>query len=324
MITLADLKLYVHRDLQSWYAKSPLVGTEFPKDEEDTDEEDRVTNVVFDWDVTSVYGPKNSVNENATPASSVTASSLRTPSIDNKQDTTQSDGSFFMFALPHHLKTLTESKDSTTSLDSSSPLCLHSFHGRTCLVEGSVWNLPVSHGKPQSFLADRPPVARAIPALAEAVNKDITFVLSPNVLRGAADTYFLAKILAKVGRIIEITKELQNLQSGVDGNTYSDADESTVEASAAAAAEVTLPSESDVESIIDDFQAAVEIWLKPGGKEHEGGEAEFLYDEDWGGFVNCGCNYTFEKGHEGKGFCSNSFPECPAIDDVNIDFGNGW
>lgn len=68
----------------------------------------------------------------------------------------------------------------------------------------------------------------------------------------------------------------------------------------------------------------VQIWLKPGGKEHKGSEAEFLFDESWGGFVNCGCNYTFVKGYEGEGVCSNSYPECPAIDDVNVDFGNGW
>ena len=40
--------------------------------------------------------------------------------------------------------------------------------------------------------------------------------------------------------------------------------------------------------------------------------------------MNCGCNYTFVKGYEGEGVCSNSYPECPAIDDVNVDFGNGW
>lgn len=281
-----------------------------------------MTNIVFDWDATLVHGNTNSVTENNAAASaSVTASSLRTPIIDNKVDA-KSNSDFFMFALPHHLQTLSESGDAF--IDSFSPLCIHSFHGRTCLVSGSTWTLPVSHGKPQSFLADRPPAAKAIPAIAEALNADVQFVLSPNVLRGAADTYFMAKILAKVGRVIEISKELQSLQSGESDHTYSDADESTVEECAAAVAESTLPSEDDVESLIDDLQASVEIWLKPGGKEHEGGEAEFLFDESWGGFVNCGCNYTFDKGHEGEGYCSNSYPECPAIDDVNIDFGNGW
>ena len=35
-------------------------------------------------------------------------------------------------------------------------------------------------------------------------------------------------------------------------------------------------------------------------------------------------NYTFVKGHAGEGSCTNTFPDCPAIDDVNQDFGNGW
>ena len=42
------------------------------------------------------------------------------------------------------------------------------------------------------------------------------------------------------------------------------------------------------------------------------------------GFVNCGCKYTFKKGHEAEGSCNNTFPECPAIEDVNEDFGNAW
>lgn len=40
--------------------------------------------------------------------------------------------------------------------------------------------------------------------------------------------------------------------------------------------------------------------------------------------MNCGCKYTFEKHHEDKGYCNNTFPECPALADVNENFGNGW
>lgn len=197
----AEEHLSVLRRGKNMYAKSPLVGTEFPKDDENEDHE-RVTTVVFDWDATSVYGAKNRRDTGTAPASvsSVAASSLRvsaaTSSTGNKLNTVAGEeDTFFMFALPHHLKTLADTNDATTSADSFSPLCIHTFHGRTCLVKGSAWSFPVSHGKPQSFLADRPPVAKAIPALAEAVNKDIMFELSPNVLRGAADTYFLVRAL---------------------------------------------------------------------------------------------------------------------------------
>ena len=44
----------------------------------------------------------------------------------------------------------------------------------------------------------------------------------------------------------------------------------------------------------------------------------------YSGFVNCGCKYTFKKGHEGEGSCNNTFPVCPALEDVNEDFGNAW
>mmetsp|Transcript_8460 Transcript_8460/g.12156 ORF Transcript_8460/g.12156 Transcript_8460/m.12156 type:complete len:145 (-) Transcript_8460:1-435(-) len=140
-----------------------------------------------------------------------------------------------MFALPRHLESLSE-KDSS--------MCLHTFHGRTCLVHGNTWALPVQHGAPQSFIADRPPLADVIPDIADALKEDIKFKLSSNVLRGAADTYFPAKIMAKLGRIIEITRELEQL-SGGDAADYADADESTVAKSASAAAAVDLPSDSD-------------------------------------------------------------------------------
>ena len=52
---------------------------------------------------------------------------------------------------------------------------------------------------------------------------------------------------------------------------YADANDATVEEAATAAAEVTLPSEEDISSLLDDLQQAVEVWLNPGGKERGGG-----------------------------------------------------
>ena len=144
------------------------------------------------------------------------------------------------------------------------------------------------------------------------------------MLRAAADTYFPGKILSKIGRIIEINEELQNLKAG-DGksNNYSDADSTLIEEAESAAGDTNLPSNDEVESLLDDLQQAVEVWLHPGGKEKGGGEAEFLYDTSWGGFINCGCTYSFKKGHESEGTCNNTFPVCPALTDVNKNFGNG-
>lgn len=67
-----------------------------------------------------------------------------------------------------------------------------------------------------------------------------------------------------------------------EGADYSDADETSIEESASAAAGISLPSEEEVESLLDDLEEAVEIWLKPGGKAKGGAEAEFLYDTSWG------------------------------------------
>ncbi|KAL7437974.1 hypothetical protein ACHAXM_005924 [Skeletonema potamos] len=286
---------------KDFYPKNPLIGMEFPAGDEN---DERVTNVVFDWDFTSTKVDTSTAADQA-------STSLRgvTPSNDNDDD------ALIMFALPHHLKSLSET-------DSS--MCFHTFHGRTCIVHGSKWELPVDHGDPQSFLADRPPLADVIPDIAEALKEDVKFQFSSNVLRGAADTYFPAKIMSKIGRIIEIAHELKQLSDG-DAPSYADADEATIAESASAAAAVDLPSDSEIESLLDGLQDSVEIWLRPGGKAEKGAEAEFLFDESWGGFVNCGCNYTFHKGSPDKGTCNNAFPStCPALVDVNEDFGNGF
>lgn len=91
-----------------------------------------------------------------------------------------------------------------------------------------------------------------------------------------------AKIIAKMGRIIEINNELQNLKLNKDTKNYSDTDEKSLSEASGAASTVILPSDKEVESLLDDLQQAVEVWLNPGGKEKGGAEAEFIYDESWG------------------------------------------
>ena len=84
-----------------------------------------------------------------------------------------------------------------------------------------------------------------------------------------------------MGRVVEINEELKNLKSG-STLAYTDATDDDVEVSASAAAGVDLPSDEDVEALLDNLQAAVEILLEPGGKKKGGAEAEFLYDASWG------------------------------------------
>lgn len=85
-----------------------------------------------------------------------------------------------------------------------------------------------------------------------------------------------------MGRVIEINNELQILKSSKDVSNYADADETYLSETLIAVSKVTLPSKNEVESLLDDLQHAVEVWLNPGGKEKGGAEAEFIFDESWG------------------------------------------
>ena len=65
-------------------------------------------------------------------------------------------------------------------------------------------------------MAPRPPRHYAIPALADALSKDIDYSLPDNYMQGAGDTYFSGKMLAKLGRIIVIAQELRGLAESSD------------------------------------------------------------------------------------------------------------
>merc|ERR1719253_2175264 len=159
----------------------------------------RETKVVFDWDVTSVRDDAGKTRETAVPDANSTGLRTATSSEPVALDDSGDDSAFLMFALPHHMETLASAGQDAAAAGNEPPLCFHTFHGRTCLVRG---------------LAARAPDAGAVPMLAAALREDTQFQISDNVLRGAADTYFPAKVLAKVGRIIEINEELQRLKSG--------------------------------------------------------------------------------------------------------------
>ena len=219
-------------------------------------------------------------------------------------------GELLMFALPHH----------QDSLDSNlvTKQCINTFHGSTCLVRGESWKLSESVGRKMSFTASRPPEPSAIPDLADALLDDIHYRLSSNLLRGAADTYFSGKLLARLGRVIEIASEMKLLAtSSFDEmkSLYDDIDDDeALSESMEAAASVDLPSDGDISTALEQLKEGVAIWLDTKA------EAPFIYDKSWGGLVNCGCRYVGKGEH---GVCNNTFPDCPALKDVNEDFGNG-
>ena len=215
------------------------------------------------------------------------------------------DVELLSFALPHHQASLGNSVNITDQ-------CTTTFHGSTCLVEGNRWTLLEDLGDAMSFTASRPPEPTTIPTLAQTLTEDIQYNLTDNMHRGAADTYFSGKLLARLGRVVVIANELLDLAEGKA--QYNDVDESSLALAVEAAAATDLPSKEDVKDALEQLKQGVEVWLtKP--------EAAYLYDKSWGGFINCGCRYV---GKGGNGYCNNTFPDCPAIAEVNEDFGNAW
>ena len=233
-------------------------------------------------------------------------------SVVSQSSSSHSDKSnLLMFALPHHQESL--------DADMITEHCTNSFHGSTCLVKGESWTLTEDMGSPMSFMAARPPEAASIPALAKALKQDIHYRLSSNLLIGAADTYFSGKILARLGRVIVIASEMKKLAVGLESldelkELYTDVDEESLIASMEAAESVSLPSDKEISAALEQLKKGVQIWLSPKA------EAPFVYDKSWGGLVNCGCRYTAKNEY---GVCNNTFPDCPALEDVNEDFGNG-
>mmetsp|Transcript_19302 Transcript_19302/g.47724 ORF Transcript_19302/g.47724 Transcript_19302/m.47724 type:complete len:898 (+) Transcript_19302:60-2753(+) len=225
-------------------------------------------------------------------------------SVDDSSDNEE----LLMFAMPHHQEKMLEGGQVTKH-------CVNTFHGKTCLVKGSKWSLTEDLSQTQSFVARRPPVASAIESLASSLSDELELELPDNLHRGAADTYFSGKILSRVARTIVIASELRELaEAGDDLESKYDVDDEYLESSIAAVSKVELPSQTKIDNALEDLKSCVQVWL-------EEPEAPYLYDESWGGLVNCGCEYK-GKGPHGK--CVNTFPDCPALTDVNIDFGNGY
>jgi endoglucanase Acf2 len=215
-----------------------------------------------------------------------------------------------MFALPHHQEQLSASAEAKVTKQ-----CVDTFHGETCLVKGKSWTLGEDLGAPMSLHARRPPAAEFIPTLAKALTTDIHYKLPNNLLRAAADTYFSGKILARVARVIAVAAEMNALASGeTKALDYDDVDKDTLAKSAEAASSEVLPTKEEISEAVQQLKKGVQAWLK------EEAEAPYVFDKSWGGFINCGCRYTRS---DDKGYCNNTFPDCPALADVNEDFGNG-
>ena len=241
-------------------------------------------------------GMSYEINDDAKAEATVTLdwdAQTVTPSADNGTQ-------LVMFGMPHHLD----------KIDGLSKFCKTSLFGQTCLVEGNSWAM--KEELPQvSFQAPRHPAPEFLPALTEALQNDITFTIPENFQIGAGDTYFSGKILGKLARIILIADEVMELCAYV---SQSDPDQDIAGHSRDEYMEACdnsyLPTNDDVNEALLELQRGIEIWIS--------GEAQapFVYDTAWGGLVNCGCDYL-------DGVCLNTLPDCPALSDEGLNFGNG-
>jgi endo-1,3(4)-beta-glucanase len=136
--------------------------------------------------------------------------------------------------------------------------------------------------------------------LTTSLAKDIQFRLPDNYQRGAGDTYFSGKMLARLARILLVLEEVQEI--------CADTLESPIYESCS---DTAVPGSAETEAALVSLRTAIDVWL---GKD---AEAPFVYDTAWRGVASCGCLY------DGAG-CSNRYPDCPAFTDPGLNFGNGF
>jgi len=219
-----------------------------------------------------------------------------------------------MYALSHHIDILKPfGKQSSNEVIPSQ--CTPSLHGPVCLIKGGLWAMEEDLGGAPSFTAPRWPNHRAVAALAEATMKDIHYEIPENYMRGAGDTYFSGKMLAKLGRILVITDELKRLAKNED---ITQIDTSSLEGREKwhvlnKLSQVDLPSDEDFNDAVTRLKQGVEVWLNGTAS------SKYVYDDTWGGMVNCGC--LFDGWTQD---CDNVYPNCPSFSDPGLNFGNGF
>lgn len=237
--------------------------------DEDGDDE---AMLLFDWDARSM--------------SDLCRKDPSSPSANDKE--------LLTFAIPHQMERLP-----SRMMPNMKRYCKSGLTGPTCLLKGKKWVLPQELPK-IGFRAKRPPKPQYIPTLAKALSSDIEFQMPDYFKRGAGDTYFSGKLLAKLARILLISEEVDELCGENGGRDYLQFCKNS-----------TLPTRKQVEGGIRELREGVEVWINGTA------ETPFVYDTSWGGVVSCGC---YMEGTE----CTNRFPDCPAFGDPGLNFGNAF
>ena len=284
----------------------------FVVDEDDLD----VAHLTFDWDAQAMVDPlaSNSAGERADLGESVIRSEAIVP--DSTSLTSSKSVSappdhpgLLMFALPHHLDKLT----AQSLPDKKNVICLRSLIGPTCLVEGSTWTLEEKLPS-VGFRAPRHPKPKYLLPIVKALEKDIDYDLPDFFQRGAGDTYFSGKMLARLARILVVADEIDEIcsshKAGKSNSPSTSTSSQPVSSFATACGQVTLPSAQSRSKALDRLRRGVQVWIDGTA------ETPFVYDSAWGGVVSCGCHFDGSK-------CLNSLPDCPAFFDQGLNFGNG-
>jgi len=190
------------------------------------------------------------------------------------------------YALPHHQMILTSRMGSSNKILKYG--CVTTLHGEACPVLGGVWRLDEKLPK-TSFSAPRPIRKELVEPVKDAVQSDIAYEIKSVYKHGAGDTYFSGKMLAKLSRILLIAEEI-----GLDitGNSFKTA--------------------------LKRLESGVEIWLNGSAAN------PLLYDTAWGGLIACGCSVPFPYYNQSTGSCDYRFPDCPAVDNEEINYGLGF
>ncbi|RYG65845.1 hypothetical protein EON64_11075, partial [archaeon] len=189
-----------------------------------------------------------------------------------------------MFALPHHQERMRTIIGSSNMVQNAG--CMPTIHGTACPAIGGSWSL-VEHLHRTSFYAFTNPQQEMLGDIHEAALKDLTWRLPDNYMRGAGDTYFSGKLLAKLARILLIADEVGLSQTQL------------------------------FHGALQHLKEGVQVWLNGSA------ESPFIYDRAWGGMVTCGCNYHWDE-ETRIGSCWNRYPDCPALTDPGQNFGAGF
>ncbi len=210
------------------------------------DETNKEIRITFNWDVRTLTGP-----------------------VYSHLPLNLTGNGLIAYALPHHIGLLTD----VNFTMGEEMYCAASLVGPACLVEGSTWTLK-DETPPLELRAARLPAPWSVGALAESLRTDLTFSLPKYYQRGAGDTYFSGKMLAKLGRILIVAEELTEIceQAGMMHESYFAAWNASLRGYQQACDGIDLPSRADIAAAAASLRSSLEVWFNGSA------ETPFVFD----------------------------------------------